>query len=77
MCTTKVTVALMQIERLNNEILIRLSADTDTIGLQRLLDFLKFKEITSTSKVSEEQIGKLAKSSKGDWWKKNKSRFVK
>ncbi|KAB5484211.1 hypothetical protein [Flagellimonas hadalis] len=67
----------MQIERLNNEILIRLSADTDTIGLQRLLDFLKFKEITSTSKASEEQIGKLAKSSKSDWWKKNKSRFVK
>lgn len=67
----------MQIERINNEILIRLSADTDTIGLQRLLDFLKFKEITSTSKASEEQIGKLAEDSKSDWWTKNKSRFLK
>lgn len=67
----------MQVERLNNEILIRLSATKDTIGLQRFLDFLKFKEITSKSKATELDIDKLSDSSKKDWWTKNKSRFLK
>jgi hypothetical protein len=67
----------MQIERINNEILIRLSGSTDTIGLQRLLDFLKFKEVTSQSKATEDQIDEIAKESKSDWWSKNKERFIK
>jgi len=67
----------MQVERINNEILIRLSGSTDTIGLQRLLDFLKFKEITSKSKATENQIDELANESKSDWWSKNKNRFIK
>lgn len=67
----------MQVERLNNEILIKLSANTDTIGLQRLLDFLKFKEITSQSKATDTEIEELSEDSKKDWWTKNKSRFLK
>ena len=67
----------MQVERINNEILIRLSGSTDTIGLQRLLDFLKFKEITSKSKATEDQIDEIANESKSDWWSKNKERFMK
>jgi hypothetical protein len=67
----------MQVERINNEILIRLSGSTDTIGLQRLLDFLKFKEITSKSKATEDQIDEIANESKSDWWSKNKERFIK
>jgi hypothetical protein len=67
----------MQVERINNEILIRLSGSTDTIGLQRLLDFLKYKEITSKSKATEDQIDEIANESKSDWWSKNKERFIK
>lgn len=67
----------MQVERINNEILIRLSASTDTIGLQRLLDFLKLKEITSKSKATDEQISDLSSESKNDWWSKNKDRFIR
>jgi hypothetical protein len=67
----------MQVERINDEILIRLSGSTDTIGLQRLLDFLKFKEITSKSKATDNQIDEIAKESKSDWWSKNKERFTK
>lgn len=67
----------MQIERTNNEILIRVSSGTDLIGLQRILDYLKFREIASKSKASQEQIDKLSSESKSSWWKKNKSRFVK
>ena len=67
----------MQIERLNDEILIRVSADTNTIGLQRLLDFLRFKEITSKSKSNDDDINQIAKESKSDWWSKNKDKFIK
>ena len=67
----------MQIERTNNEILIRISSDTDLTGLQRISDYLKFREIASKSKLSQEQIDKLSSQSKSLWWEKNKSRFLK
>ena len=67
----------MQIERTNKEIVIRLSSETDLIGLQRILDYLKFREIASKSKASQKQIDKLSSESKSSWWNKNKSRFVK
>lgn len=66
----------MQIERTNKEILIRLSSGTDLIGLQRVLDYLKFREIVSKSKITEEQIKEIAEESKKTWWLKNKNRFV-
>lgn len=67
----------MQIERTNNEILIRVSANTDLTGLQRILDYIKFREIASKSKVTQEKIDELARKSKSSWWEKNKSRFIK
>lgn len=67
----------MQIEKTNNEILIRVSSGTDLIGLQRILDYLKFREIASKSRASQEQIDTLSSETKSSWWKKNKSRFVK
>ena len=67
----------MQIERTNKEILIRLSSGTYLVGLQRILDYLKFREIASKSKASQKQIDELSSESKSSWWNKNKSRFVK
>lgn len=67
----------MQIERTNNEILIRVAPSTDLTGLQRILDYIKFREIASKSKASQEEIDELAKESKSSWWEKNKSRFIK
>jgi hypothetical protein len=67
----------MRIERLNNEILIRLSTSTDITILQRLLDFLNFSEITKESKASQDEIDALSKDIKSDWWKKNKDKFLK
>ncbi len=67
----------MQIERTEKEILIRVSANTDLTGLQRILDYIKFREMASKSKVTQEQIDELAKESKSSWWEKNKSRFIK
>ena len=67
----------MQIERTNDEILIRVPAGTDLVGLQRILDYIRFREIESKSKATDAQIEKLATYSKSTWWGKNKSRFVK
>lgn len=67
----------MDIQRTDREILLRLPANIDTLGLQRMIDYLKYKEATAESKADQEAIDKLAKESKADWWKKNKHRFVK
>lgn len=67
----------MQVEKTNTEFLIRVSRDTSLIGLQRIIDYIKFREIASKSKATQEQIDALAKDSKESWWKENKSRFIK
>jgi hypothetical protein len=67
----------MVIERINNEIVIKISSDTDITGLQRLIDYIKFREIASKSKASEDDINNLVRESKSEWWEKNKNRFIK
>ncbi|WP_162344173.1 hypothetical protein [Cyclobacterium salsum] len=66
----------MEIERTNNEIVIRVPSGTDLVGLQRIIDYVKFREIASKSKASHKQIDKLATDSKSSWWNKNKSKFI-
>ena len=67
----------MLIERTSDEIIIRLPASVDTFGLQRLLDYLTYKEATANSKATQEQIDKLAKDVKKGWWKENRKRLLK
>ncbi len=67
----------MQIERTNNEVIIRLPSNVDTEGLQRLVDYLTYKEVTSKSKAKQSDVDKLAKKVKKGWWRKNRSRFIK
>ena len=64
----------MLIERTNTEVIIRLPASVDTEGLQRLVDFLSYKEATSRSKARQSDVDKLAKAVKKGWWKKNRNR---
>ncbi len=65
----------MLIERTSNEVIIRLPSYVDTEGIQRLVDYLSYKEVTSKAKQSE--VDKLAKEVKKGWWVKNRSRFIK
>ena len=67
----------MLIERTNSEVIIRLSSNVDTEGLQRLVDFLSYKEATSQSKAKQTEVDKLSKQVKKGWWNKNRSRFIK
>jgi len=67
----------MLIERTKNEVIIRLPATVDTEGLQRLVDFLVYREATSRSKATQEDVDRLAKEVKKGWWAKNRQRLVK
>ncbi len=67
----------MLIERTSNEVIIRLPSYVDTEGLQRLVDYLSYKEATSKSKAKQSEVDKLAKEVKSGWWSKNRSRFIK
>lgn len=66
----------MIIEKTDKEILIRVPAKTNLIGLQRILDYIKFREIASKSKATQEEIDVLAYESKKRWWSENKDKFI-
>lgn len=51
----------MIIERTNNEILVRLSPQTNTSDLQDILDYLEYKELVSKSNAKQSDIDELAK----------------
>jgi hypothetical protein len=67
----------MEIERTDNEIILRLPANIDTIGLQRMVNYLNYKEITAGSQAKENDVEALADESKKRWWTENKYRFIK
>ena len=67
----------MIIERTNKEIIIRLPGNVNTNGLQRLVDYLTYKEVTAKSKAKQSDIDALAKEVKKGWWSENRGRFVK
>lgn len=67
----------MYIERTKNEIIIRLPSYVNTDGLQRFIDYLCYKEATSKSQATQDDIDQLAKEVKKGWWAENRSKFVK
>ncbi|MEO6852064.1 MAG: hypothetical protein ABI203_11865 [Mucilaginibacter sp.] len=67
----------MVIERINNEIVFRLPADIDTSGLERIVNYLKYKEAIRKSAGTEAQADQLADESKKRWWAENKGKFIK
>lgn len=67
----------MVIERTSKEIIFRLPADIDITGLQRIVNYLKYKEAIMKSEGTESQANKLANESKKRWWAENKGRFIK
>lgn len=54
----------MIIERTESEIIVRLPLETKLNEIQNILDFLKYKEIVSSSKANESEIEELIESVK-------------
>ena len=68
----------MLIERTtNNQITITVSSAIDSFGLQRLIDYIKYLEVTSKSKAKQSDVDKLADEVNSSWWKNNRQRFIK
>jgi hypothetical protein len=68
----------MLVERTaNNQITITVSSSVDSFGLQRVIDYLNYLEVTSKSKAKQADIDKLANEVNATWWTKNRKRFIK
>jgi hypothetical protein len=50
----------MLIERTENEVIIRIPSYVDTSDLQKLIDFISYKEVTAKTKAKQSDIYKLA-----------------
>ncbi len=66
----------MIIERKNNEVIVRLPDSVDTSDLQEMLDYLRYKEITSKSRATQEDADNLAKEAKKGRWKRDRNRLL-
>ena len=58
----------MIVERKKNEIIVRLPSDVDLSELQNMIDYLKYKELTSQSKAKQSDADKLAKEANKSIW---------
>ena len=67
----------MIIERTDKEIIIKLPNYLDIDGLEDFFDYLSYKDATEGSKAKQQDIDILVKEIKKDWWKKNRSKFIK
>lgn len=67
----------MKIERTDKEILIRISNSIDKESVQRIIDYIRYQELTSKSKARQEDVDKLAAEVNRNWWEKNKDSFLK
>ncbi|HVW16111.1 MAG TPA: hypothetical protein VHB54_19935 [Mucilaginibacter sp.] len=67
----------MLIENTDNRLTLTISSSVDKFGLQRLIDYAKYLEVTSKSKAKQSEIDQLANEINAEWWQKNKARFIK
>lgn len=66
----------MTIERANGEILLKVSDNVDVLSLQKVVNFLKYRETLKKSKASETEVNELADELKRHWWQENRERFL-
>lgn len=67
----------MLVERTKKEIIIRIPSTVNTDDLQDLINYARYKELSSTFSVSQAVVDKLADEINRTWWKKNKAKLVK
>lgn len=66
----------MRVESVNNEIKLTFSKNALNINeIQSFIDYVKFREISSLSKATQEDANKLAEEINQSWWDKNKHKF--
>ncbi len=67
----------MVVERTSKEVIIRISASVDTEDLQDILNYARYKELTTNFKVDQEDVDKLSNQINSKWWAKNRNKLMK
>jgi len=67
----------MIVERTNNQIVIKVSQEVDLFGIQRIMNYLEYLEISSKTKETQDDADRLADELNENWWSKNRERFIK
>ena len=67
----------MTVERIKDEVVIRLPKFMDFEAIQRTIDLLSLKEANARSVATQEDIDLLSKEVTKGWWEKNRSRYIK
>jgi len=66
----------MLIETNDNEIKLTFSKNIIELSeIQNIIDFIKFREISSKSQGSQKDADDLADEINNEWWKNNKHKF--
>ena len=65
----------MIIERTKNEVIIRLSSKISVKDLQDLSNYLKYKELTNKSRVTQKQVDKLVSNVKKGRWENTRKKI--
>lgn len=68
----------MKVTRQNKELIISIPDNVLSLTeIQDLIDYFKFRSITSKSKASQKDVDKLSDEIDESWWTKNKPKFLK
>ena len=67
----------MTIERTAEEVIIRLPANVEPEGLQRLVDYLVYQAATAGSQATQAAVDELAREVNRDWWAANRDRLLR
>lgn len=67
----------MVVERTNDEVIIRLSANVKAEEIQAIIDFARYQELVSGLDVSQDAVDELARETNKGWWAENRSRLMK
>ena len=62
----------MVIQRTESQILITLPVSVNLDGLQRLINYLLYKEAVKDSKATQPQVDELARYANKPWWEEKK-----
>jgi hypothetical protein len=60
----------------NNQVVITISSAVDSFGLQRLIDYARYLDLTLETKASQTKVDDLSSEFNKTWWTKNKKKFV-
>ncbi len=67
----------MIVQRTSNEILLKISPNVDKFGIERVLEYIEYLELSSNQGVRQADADRLAEELNENWWKQNKNRFLK